>query len=55
VLPKQVGKIPTGLSFEFPKSSYGRIAPRSGLSLQNIDVSAGVIDQGECCFFYYAI
>ncbi len=35
----------TGLIVELPDDTYGRIAPRSGLSLKhNIDVAAGVID-----------
>ena len=37
--------ISTGLSFEIPVHSYGRVAPRSGLAVKNfIDVGAGVID-----------
>jgi dUTP pyrophosphatase len=37
--------IKTDLSFQFPPSCYGRIAPRSGLAVKNsIDVGAGVID-----------
>lgn len=36
--------IPTCLKLEFPDGTYGRIAPRSSLSLEGIDISAGVID-----------
>lgn len=35
----------TGLKMAFPKGTYGRIAPRSGLALHHgIDVGGGVID-----------
>ena len=44
---KSVGLINTGLAFEFPPGTYGRVAPRSGLSAKNINVSAGVIDSGK--------
>ena len=37
--------IPTGWKFKLPPGTYGRIAPRSGLSLKGIDVGAGVIDR----------
>ncbi len=37
--------IPTSVSMAIPKGMYGRVAPRSGLSVKNgIDVMAGVID-----------
>lgn len=37
--------ISTGITMKIPKDSYGRIAPRSGLSLHYcLDIGAGVID-----------
>ncbi len=36
--------VPTGIAIELPKNVYGRIAPRSGLSMHGIDTRAGVID-----------
>jgi dUTP pyrophosphatase len=40
------GIISTGLAIRVPPSTYGRIAPRSGLAVKNsIDVGAGVLDQ----------
>jgi len=45
IQPGQRTKIFTGIKMEIPSSLYGRIAPRSGLSLQyNIDVADGIID-----------
>ena len=39
------GLVKTGLSLAIPINHYGRIAPRSGLALNNgVDVGAGVID-----------
>ncbi|KAH1014660.1 deoxyuridine 5'-triphosphate nucleotidohydrolase [Dendroctonus ponderosae] len=38
--------VTTGLKIELPDGCYGRIAPRSGLAMNNfINVAAGVIDQ----------
>ena len=40
------GKVATGLSWAIPPCTYGRIAPRSGLTWKNsINVGAGVIDE----------
>ena len=36
--------IPTGIAALASPGTYIRVAPRSGLALQNIDVAAGVID-----------
>ena len=36
--------VPTGISTEFDKHFYLRVAPRSGMSVKGIDVGAGVID-----------
>lgn len=37
--------ISTGLAVAVPQGSYGRVAPRSGLTWKNfIDVGAGVVD-----------
>jgi dUTP pyrophosphatase len=44
--------IKTNLAVAVPHGSYGRVAPRSGLTWKNfIDVGAGVVDsdyRGEC-------
>jgi dUTP pyrophosphatase len=36
--------VPTGIAVSIPREYYGRIAPRSGLSIKGIDVLGGVID-----------
>ena len=43
--PRSRSLISTGLSIQLPMYSYGRIAPRSGLSVKGLDVGAGVIDE----------
>ena len=41
--------IPTGIAIELPEGSYGRIAPRSGMTVKhNLDIGAGVIDLDYC-------
>ena len=37
--------INTGISIILPPKTYGRIAPRSGLSAKGIDIGAGVVDE----------
>lgn len=55
IVPKS-GKalVKTGLAVAVPTGSYGRVAPRSGLTWKYfIDTGAGVIDEdyrGECNF-----
>lgn len=36
--------ISTGIQISVPSSCYARIAPRSGLAVNGIDISAGVVD-----------
>ena len=43
--PRSRSLISTGLSIQLPLYSYGRIAPRSGLSVKGLDVGAGIIDE----------
>lgn len=46
IVSKGKALISTGINVELPKETYGRIAPRSGLSWKHfIDVGAGVIDE----------
>lgn len=42
---KSIEIFSTGIQIILPPSCYGRIAPRSGLSIVGIDVLAGVIDR----------
>jgi dUTP pyrophosphatase len=45
IFPKERRLVSTGIAITIPKSYYGRIAPRSSLSVKDyIDVGAGVID-----------
>ena len=45
ILPNETKLFDTGISFKVPKGTYGRIAPRSGLSKKGLMVNAGVIDR----------
>ena len=45
LMPKQTHLFDTGISFTVPEGTYGRIAPRSGLSKKGILVNAGVVDR----------
>ena len=45
VVPSQNRKlISTGIKMSIPEGYYGRVAPRSGMSVKGFDVGAGVID-----------
>lgn len=44
IAPGEYKLVSTGLVFSLPIGTYGRIAPRSGLSVKGVDVKAGVID-----------
>jgi dUTP pyrophosphatase len=37
--------VSTGISISIPSGTYGRVAPRSGLSMKGICVGAGVVDE----------
>ena len=45
LMPHSTRLFDTGISFKVPLGTYGRIAPRSGLSKKGILVNAGVIDR----------
>jgi dUTP pyrophosphatase len=45
ILPGQTVLYDTGISFKVPIGTYGRIAPRSGISKKSIMVNAGVVDR----------
>ena len=45
IKPHKLQLVHTGISFKCPAGSYGRIAPRSGLTIKNhLNVLAGIID-----------
>ena len=43
--PQSWRLVDTGIGFTVPDGTYGRIAPRSGVSIKGISVNAGVIDK----------
>jgi deoxyuridine 5'-triphosphate nucleotidohydrolase len=57
--PMEKALVHTGISVQLPEYSYGRVAPRSGLTWKKfIDVGAGVIDEdyrGESKYIYIII
>jgi len=49
LIPPQTWKlVDTGIGINVPDGTYGRIAPRSGVSTKGISVNAGVIDKTYC-------
>ena len=45
ILPGELVCVSTGISVKVPDGTYGRIAPRSGITVKhNVHVGAGVID-----------
>jgi dUTP pyrophosphatase len=44
VPPRSRKLVSTGIKIQIPNNCYARVAPRSGLSVNGIDVGAGVID-----------
>ena len=45
ILPGESKLIDTGICITVPSGTYGRVAPRSGVSKKQIIVNAGVIDE----------
>ena len=45
IAPGEWSCVGTGVSFTVPEGTYGRIAPRSGLSCKGTHVGAGVVDR----------
>lgn len=46
IIPNGTRKlVSTGIKIQLPMCTYGRVAPRSGLSVKGIDIGAGVIDE----------
>lgn len=43
--PRGRALIDTGIGIKLPSFTYGRVAPRSGMSVKGTDVGAGIIDQ----------
>lgn len=44
IVPKSRALVRTGIKIQIPSDCYARVAPRSGLSVSEIDVGAGVVD-----------
>jgi dUTP pyrophosphatase len=44
IAPGSWGLVGTGIAIAVPAGTYGRIAPRSGLSTRGVAVGAGVVD-----------
>jgi dUTP pyrophosphatase len=55
--PRDRKVVKTGIAISIPSGYYGRVAPRSGLTVKSgIDVGAGVIDEdyrGEICVILF--
>lgn len=45
IKPQEWALVGTGVALSLPPGTYGRVAPRSGLSLRGTTVGAGVIDE----------
>lgn len=45
IAPGRWALVSTGIGFTVPTGTYGRIAPRSGVSTKGIIVNAGVVDR----------
>lgn len=45
IAPGDIKIVGTGIAFTVPVGTYGRIAPRSGLSTKGVFINAGVIDR----------
>lgn len=45
ITSKERKLVSTDVSIELPHETYGRVAPRSGMSVKGFDVGAGVIDE----------
>lgn len=45
ILSRERKLVSTDISIQLPHETYGRIAPRSGMSVKGYDIGAGVIDE----------
>jgi dUTP pyrophosphatase len=46
IKPNEIKSVPLNIKMKFCKESFGKVYPKSGLSLKGLDVMAGVIDSG---------